>query len=579
MIGSEVKGDLHQQLTTLRSDADENLQRFRSVRRDLWRLLAKTYMWWREASQQPGLLEEEFEQAHIKFNRRNDVDVNFNPVIKLVWHIRHPTRSDKTAISNWTSVLEILHRRFSENPENFRHEPVGKLMALIDKEGGVSGLIKADSKDPPEKESNEKGSSVEEGEEQEGQSKKVAKVEIDQPTEVALAAHTRNVFKAEEKGMGTVEATFPIRKADDGFTVLLAKVGADGKTIILDSTNDPAAIEAVLRKVGRMDSKFVNPLLLGLGDAIRVQMLPFSARPPEKKRSRWFLKKYADETEYSSSDLSSSRREEKKRRLTSSRRVHILNHGKRVVVSGGMLRASTVVIHDLHTPLFNVKDDVFLRTVDRPFVEELFAKNVAHLWNVEIVLRPEGSDQKSILKVMLKDKISGNWEFLHFYRLDRSNIAHQIPMPLPVATKPLWKATVGIEWLRQAKFNWARPWFEELGRRNNMFDVENRRIKITVRKDKMIIGFANGEMPIPFEADAELTSKVPTVEFFSKDLAPILHNMIDAEPQSSVELSGDRHGMFVRFSTHSGKTEIVIPTIDVEDEKRRDSEHFYVDGA
>ena len=579
MSVSEENVDLHQQLTRLRSDADENVQRFRSVRSDLWRLLAKTYMWWLEASQRPGLLEKEFEAAHIKFNKRNDVDVNFNPVIKLVWNIRHPSASEKTAISNWTTVLEILHKRYSENPENFRHEPVGKLMALIDKEGGVSGLIRAEVEASPDSSGDDQTSSAEEGEEQEGQAKKVAKVEIDQPTEAALAAHTRGVFKAEEKGMGTVEATFPIRKADDGFTVLLAKVDADGKTIILDSTDDPAAIEAVLRKVGRMDSKSVNSLLLGLGDAIRVQMLPFAARPPEKQRSRWFLKKYADETEYFSTNLSSSRREEKKRRLTSSRRVHILNQGKRVVVSGGMLRASTVVIHDLHAPLFDVKTDVFLRTVDRPFVEELFAKNVAHLWGVEVLPRPEGSDQKSVLKIMLKDKISGNWEFLHFYELNKSNIAHQIPMPLPTATKPLWKVSVGIEWLRQAKFRWARPWFEELGRRNNIFDVENRRIKISVRKDKMTIGFANGEMPIPFEVDAELTGKVPTVEFFSKDLAPVLHNVVDAEPQSSVELSGDRHAMFMRFTTYSGMTQIVIPTIDTENEKQRDAEHFYVDGA
>ena len=86
-------------------------------------------------------------------------------------------------------------------------------------------------------------------------------------------------------------------------------------------------------------------------------------------------------------------------------------------------------------------------------------------------------------------------------------------------------------------------------------------------------------MPIPFEVDAEITGKVPTVEFFSKDLAPVLHNVVDAEPQSSVELSGDSHAMFVRFTTYSGMTQIVIPTIDTENEKQRDAKHFYVDAS
>lgn len=581
MIETEPVGDLQHQLTRLRSDADENLQQFRATRRDLWRLLARTYMWWRDASQLPGFLEDEYRRANIKFYKRNDVDVNFNPIVKLVWNIRHPSASDRKAISNWTSILEILNKRYSETPEAFRHEPVGKLMALIDKEGGVSGLIEEESKRSGAQTPDKSPSTIEDAAVQEVKITG-STVEIDEPTEAALIEHTRAVFSKEERGIGTVKAAFPIPKDDENLTILIAKVTDDGQTIILDSTNDPTAIKAVLSKVRRMDLRSVSPQLLGIGDAIRVQMLPFSARPPAKSsslRSKWFLRKFADKTDFYTTDLKSSRREGKKRRLTSSRRVHVLNNGHRIVVSGGMLRASVVVIHDLYTPIFTVDTDVFLRTVDRPFIEELFDKSAAHVWDVEVLPRLDDDDRKALVTLALKNRKGGTQKYLRFYPLDRTSIAHYIPMPHPDTVKPLWKVYVGPEWLRTAKLGWAKLWFSEIGRRNNLFDIENKRLKIAVRKEKMTIGFAGREFPLPFEADAVVSGKIPSVEFFSKDLAPVLHNIIDTDPQSPVELSGDMHCMFVRFSTHSGQMQIIIPTIDTDDDKQRDMTHFYVDGA
>ncbi len=70
---------------------------------------------------------------------------------------------------------------------------------------------------------------------------------------------------------------------------------------------------------------------------------------------------------------------------------------------------------------------------------------------------------------------------------------------------------------------------------------------------------------------------MPTVEFFSKDLAPVLHNLLDVEPISSVDLSGDMHCLTAKFETYSGRTQIVVPAIDKNDETLRDATHFYVD--
>lgn len=564
---------LHHRLTLLRNGADENFQIRRKSRRQLWQLLAETYLWWRDASQEPEFLNEEFRKAGIKHNKLAGNTINFRPVISLVWDMKHMTASESSSMSYWAKSLQALHKRFSENPEEFSFQPVGKLVALYEAAGGITEIGKSVGEDEElVKPSND---------EEEGatRSSDVSHYAVDEPTAKALAENARQIFSADKNGVGTIKADIPLYEDNDRYSIILAQVKPDGRTIVHGSTNDPTIIETVLRRVGVMEARAVDPALLALGDAIRVQMFPFVARPADKRRSKWFLERFADKTDFYTTDLSSLRKDGKKRKLKSSRRVHVVQNGKRIIVSGGMLRSSPVVVHDLKVPIFEVGEDVFLRTVVRPYIEELFDNKAAHLFDVEAIPRQEGSDQKSVIKVFLQNRISGRPKILHFYPVDRTNIAHQIPIPTPSAFVPLWKVSVSQQWMQKLKLGWARPWFEGLGRSNYIGRAENERLKITLRKDRIVIGYANDEMPFSFDNDAEVFGKLPTTEFFSKDLAPYFYNVSDLQPLSTIDLAGNKHGIRMTFESLSGFCEIIIPSINAIDKPVRNDALFMIDGA
>jgi hypothetical protein len=61
--------DLDEQLNALQKDASEHYQIYRRSHEQLWRLLARLYLWWRSASQEVGYLESLYEQKDIRYRK------------------------------------------------------------------------------------------------------------------------------------------------------------------------------------------------------------------------------------------------------------------------------------------------------------------------------------------------------------------------------------------------------------------------------------------------------------------------------------------------------------------------------
>jgi hypothetical protein len=539
---------LETRLNSLRSGAEENIEYQRKSRRGLYELLAKTYLWWRDASEQPGFLDEEFKKAKIKNGRLRDNSINFAAVIDLVWDSVRLTGAEREKKRLWGKSLQVLHEQHSSDPDRFSHNPVGSLMAIYERAGGYTALTKrqAVSNDEPPPDDDDRMPSPElvkpKSTEDENKSKRLIDLVVGTATKKAQAARARELFTNDQEGIASIDSALPIRRSKDGFSVLLVKETSEGKRIILKSTKEDEILEHVFQKLGPMEPRFINSTLLGLGDPIRVQMFPFVARPSDGQRSKWFLNAFADKTEYYVSDLSEPRKGGKNRLMTSSRRVHVVNNGRRVIVSGGMLNSCPVVVHDLKVPLFEIDRDVYLRTLERPLIEKMFNERVAQFLDVDVIPPEAGSEQKAVMKVRLHYSEEGKSDYLHFYELNRSSVAHRIPVPIDGAMKPLWSASVSPNWMRDLKEVWAESWFEKIGQHNKIKKEHNEQLSLLVRKDQLTIDFGRAETFV-FEQDAVVKGKVPPVKFLSKDLAPYLFNIPDVEPTSRIDIAGSQQGM------------------------------------
>lgn len=122
---------LDQQLKVLQNDADTQFEQYRRSHDALYQLLAKSYLWWREASQQQGYLESLYKQRDIGFIPTKDNKPNFNPLIRLIWNFNDPDQSDRVTISQWAKVLKAMDEHFREKGADLEHNADGELVAFI----------------------------------------------------------------------------------------------------------------------------------------------------------------------------------------------------------------------------------------------------------------------------------------------------------------------------------------------------------------------------------------------------------------------------------------------------------------
>ena len=111
----------------------------------LWGLLAKSYLWWRDASEERGYLEALYKQREIGFRSSDSNVPNFSPLIRLIWNMQELGPAERVTISQWNKALQSVHEHYAEHTDDFRHNPEGNLTAYIERQGGVVGLTMSDS--------------------------------------------------------------------------------------------------------------------------------------------------------------------------------------------------------------------------------------------------------------------------------------------------------------------------------------------------------------------------------------------------------------------------------------------------
>ncbi len=136
---AKSKSELRKWLDGLAIEAADQTRLYDSSINKLYHCLSSLYMWWREAKQYEGFLDELYDEFNITTRRKNEE--NFVRVIRLTWRIDWDG-SRGASLQKWSKALKEIHHEYETNKERYKFNSIDSLILFIRSSGGVSGLIK-----------------------------------------------------------------------------------------------------------------------------------------------------------------------------------------------------------------------------------------------------------------------------------------------------------------------------------------------------------------------------------------------------------------------------------------------------
>lgn len=553
----------NEQLNDLQARAGTQDKKFRQVRQELWTLLSDVYLWWRQATKRPGYLDEQFAARGIKFYEKAN-DINFAPLIRLIWDIEHPSASDRMTMTRWSKVLRKFHDEFEAKPDDFSRNARGKLTSMIAENGGITAFGREDN------ERAETSVSKSDFEEEKPRTAANAK-KTTEISDRAVAEFALTKLQTQTEVITTAKEVEPVRTNDNGLTVLIARRNAQGELLILGSSNDQDLIGDAARKIVPYETFSLDLSLRSLVEKIATQTYPSKGLPAEHKRSEWILKKLNDKVSKSNKDLKGwDTQDQKRRKLTSGKRVHLLDEGKTIIIAGSMIAASPVTTCHLNIPIAPAAPDLFMRTRERPAIEDWIRRAHTSLMhpNPKRELLESSAKEKSARKLIVRNTSDDSEKQFHFYEIDPSRFTHKISRFNRAKFFDACRVELTHEWFNQVRAQWVDRWLDRLGNANYIIREENKILTLTLSETEFSIGYANGEAPFPFATKATITRQIDPVRVLSKDFVPILNNLAHVNSIGGVTLMLSDRAVVFTYETTLGAFEIAVPTLVGETDKR-----------
>jgi hypothetical protein len=558
------------QLKKLQDGADLQYDAYRRSHELLWGLLAKSYLWWRDASEERGYLEALYKQREIGFRASGSNVPNFNPLIRLIWNMQELDSAERATISQWNKALQSVHEHYAEHADDFRHNAEGKLTAYIEGQGGVVGLTMSDAEYADDEEPTHR-------------SRRTSNNSITAKSREEIARRALTELKSQRTGVGSVAVRDTVRVGGDGLLVLLARQERNGRITVLGSSNDPSHIDAVAASAVQTNLTNLPPNLRALVEIISTQTFPSHALPMSREqRSKWFRTRYPDKSDLWYGDLEDWSGEGRGERLRSAKRLLLRGKEQDILLSGSRVAVSPVTHCILNGPLIHKSDTVFLRVMERSTIEQWIETKEITLLRAEPKHRLKRAESAEIAsyKLAVTNSVSGFTKFLHFYdhTPDKKLTHYQAYFRLD-DFKADWSVKLNREWFENLRQIWADEWFGGLGRFNQILRPHNAVLELKVTDKQLYVIFdlkpPNASFKaLPFPEPVKTFKRMQKTAYFSKDLAPILFNLADAHVNGAVTMAGNAHAIVFRYATRVGNFEIAVPTLDAK-RKHRDGNLFY----
>lgn len=108
----------------------------RQIRMKLYKHLAETYLWWRDATSD-GYIDEAYATLNRRI-RKVKYGINFNPLFWLIWG--NNTERTNQDSDRYSRVLNGVHAEFESKPEYYAKDTVAKLSNFMNQPGGIGKI-------------------------------------------------------------------------------------------------------------------------------------------------------------------------------------------------------------------------------------------------------------------------------------------------------------------------------------------------------------------------------------------------------------------------------------------------------
>ncbi len=531
------KNSLKAALEQLISSADKQIEAHEGSRQLLYRTLARVYIWWREASQIDGFLDEIYEERNLKMRGKEE---NFTRLIRLVWQMDWSGRKAPT-LQIWSQALRRIDKEYESNKAAYKKEPEERIRQFIDSKGGIRGALGIERQNAADVEVS---------------SPKKNRAKSEELSDQAIRAKHlilgEQYFSNEAKALINISSdsrSLPITRK--GYAVALVRQRSNSQYQILSVTNDDRIVRDTIIDTYKRNADATPYALKVLGEIIQTQSLPIAL-----ERHRAIL---ADNSVITAADG---------KKMKQLKRLLIRSKQKDILLSESRSDCSVVTVAVPHEPLLSDGEDVFLRINNHRFIENeiIQERNICFFTTLRTrIERIEDKELKASHLIATKNTVTEKITNLYFYRLGAvaKPSRKQAQLNLAATTAPVWRATVTDEWLQSLDTaflsNWLREYGEQINRpRHKLIQlclgIKSFNVKYYGEKGR----YTATENGIA-DPKVDSRSRALNIHFLAKDIVPVLNALVHQKIEGTLQFMANSDMLAVFYRTALADYGIAIP--------------------
>jgi len=521
----------------------------------LYKALAETYMWWREAKKIDGFLEEQYAKEGYQ-KKHKQKEENFRYLLRLVWRMDMDSSSSKALLQQWSHALRELHKEYESNPIKYKQNSIVRLFQFIESSNGIYKLIGADKY----------AKSYEEAEQEEEAKKSKGK----RPQEDVEKIRKRHLELAQSfyptyAGFLTIKTGQPIATDDKGYALALVRhTGREGVFDVLATVEDEKLVDEALISTYKQHSAVSPPIVQLITEIIQTQCLPSQMEPLRDS--------LIDATKHLGKD---------KKPFKQHKRMIFRKSVENILLSENRTSCSVVTVAKPFKWVMRSSKDVYLNATDRRYLEQLLIQpgdtNLYTANATDSIPELRDANYKASHRLELTNQASGKKRSIYFYS------AATPEQPPPSAdikpecqSQQRYVATVDGIWFERLYAQAINQYLRELGGKVNR--ALHKVIKLSLNPTTVFISYwgENGNHTRELESvhlDKRATGKATSLYFLTKDFMPVMHGIADMNIIGKAVLAAGEDVLSIAFKTDLAEYSIYIPTATVK--ARRKSDSFY----
>lgn len=605
--------DLAARLEVLTTEASESYDASEQATRTHRRALVRAYLLWRDCQSDPDFLSDQYKTYGVRGYKLADSNrPNFNPLLRLVFRKSLELRNNDSRIGQRAAALSALHAEHEDNPKRYRKDPETKLLAFMNDNGGIAGLGKLDQDARAAREERPGPGGVPAPREREPDEE----FGVESLAALRMAALDSAVSSP---GIASFVPSRPVRVGADGMLVLLGKRGPDGTVVVVGSTNESEALAATMLHARDYTlAKLPSPFRV-LVETVRTQMYPPFALSADLKLRRQWEAKHADRSHITTKQLEAWDGTGKAERVRAVKKLVVRAADQSILLSSSALASSVVTLckpikgafpyvaskpEPLHRetalriraqlkadpsldedelviasgdyhyePMFNAEaalEGRGLRLVERMIeTTEIFSIGVkpatAHFSGYG---RYRGRARQDRWIIELQREHEQKARALSFYDTwrDAGAVLGFQPTFDFSAWQPTWQVEVEPVWFGQLREKLLDSWFASFGGGTQFARATNQAMRFTLDGKQVVIEFNFN----PHRNEVRPLASMPLHTGYeaswlhlSRDIAPALYNVADAEIVGKATLSGNGNAVVISYSTAVAAFSIAVPTASI----------------